>query len=134
MANTVIPHSSREHRERQKESRCAVRPAIHPPIRFAPSLLGAARRCIFRREACRNSGTLTPEAGFWMGGDGCRGAGVGGGGGRSDATRPLTQHPRYPRGGWHGVRQERRGSEIPAVRWRERERGRKEERKRERET
>lgn len=70
MANTVILHSSREHRERQKESRCAplfpatrsIPDSFHSPI---PHPRSARRRCIFRREARGNSGTLTPEAGFW---------------------------------------------------------------------
>lgn len=49
MANTVIPHSSREHRKRQKESRCAsLTPSGSSSIPPSP---GARRRCIFRREA-----------------------------------------------------------------------------------
>lgn len=106
MLNIVILHSSREHPARQKESRFAPQSVLfNPPPQFPPHMPPLPcqlvppfsvsqrrrvfslqprpppvhrkrRRCIFRRVARGNFGTLTPEAGFWMVG--------------LDTTRPLT--------------------------------------------
>lgn len=49
---------------------------VRPPSPLPLSVHRKRTRCIFRREARGNFGTLTPEAGFWMVG--------------LDTTRPLT--------------------------------------------